>query len=191
MEEKSGSVPPQSEGVSSPARGRLSFLQNIRSVSQPLPKSPRLDENAASAQQSQSKHAHDSLRPPFWRPSSIIPTKAANQEYVGEISLPEGDKLATFRRLIGIDSSPTHTVGGGYHRPAENVGLYTRVVYNEINCQVKYKRFAIIINASLGLQLIFSAAVTAVGAGDGPRAGITALGALNTVSSLLQAPLDF
>ena len=49
-------------------------------------------------------------------------------------------------------------------RAGENVGIYAHVVREEAACQKKYTRYAIMINASLGLQLIFAAAVTAVGA---------------------------
>ena len=129
------------------------------------------------------KEKHESSRPPLLRPESIIPKQMANTNYREITPLPDHDKLGNFRRLVGIDSDAAHTVGGDYNRPAENVGIYMQVVREEIRSRAQYKRFSILINSSLGLQIIFAAAITALGAGNGPNTAVTVFGAINTVSS--------
>lgn len=51
----------------------------------------------------------------------------------------------------------------------------------ETKAHRSHQTFAWLINASLGLQLIVAAALTALGAGNGPHKAVTAFGALNTV----------
>ena len=50
---------------------------------------------------------------------------------------------------------------------------------------MKYKKsfntFSWLINSALGMQIVLAAALTALGAGDGPRSAVTAFGAINTV----------
>ena len=138
-----------------------------------------------------SKNHHDSSRPPLLRPTSVIPPKEANIDFPQDKLLEDTDKLIDFRRMVGIDSAPTYTLSSGYHRPAENVGIYEHVVQHEVSCMAKYKQFSILINSSLGLQIVVAAALTALGAGDGPRAAVTVFGAVNTVrdySILLTSP---
>ncbi|MCJ1239414.1 hypothetical protein MMC14_007410 [Varicellaria rhodocarpa] len=88
------------------------------------------------------------------------------------------DKLATFRRITGITSGQAHK---DEHRPAKNVGIYARVVRNEKQAQDAFKLSSHLINGCLALQLIVAAALTALGAGDGPHAAVTVFGAVNTV----------
>ena len=92
--------------------------------------------------------------------------------------LPVKDKLATFRRITGITSARDHVAG---YRPAKNLGIYARVVQNESEALSAFKLSASIINGCLGLQLVVAAALTALGAGNGPHGLVTAFGAVNTV----------
>jgi hypothetical protein len=130
----------------------------------------------------------DSLRPPLLRPFSVIPPKAANVDFVPDPIIPQTDKLASFRRLVGIDSSPNHIISPDYHRPAENIGIYTHVVREEVLARAQYRLYSLLINTSLGLQLLVAATLTALGAGNGPRAAVTVFGGLNTVSTFPISP---
>lgn len=87
------------------------------------------------------------------------------------------DKLQHFRIIVGISSPPTIT----HHRPAQNLGIYTRVVHNEARAKKNHAAFNFVINGCLGLQIIVAAALTAMGAANSDHAGITVLGAINTV----------
>ena len=88
------------------------------------------------------------------------------------------DKLNTFRRLTGITSATEHK---GDFRPAKNLGIYARVVHNEKQALDAFKFSSRLINGCLALQLIVAAALTALGAGNGPHAAVTVFGAINTV----------
>jgi hypothetical protein len=91
------------------------------------------------------------------------------------------DQLASFRTLVGIDNGPGLTTGLYSPRKADNVGIYGRVVKAENSSRTKYKIFSVLINVCLGLQLVVAAALTALGAGNGPHKLVTALGGINTV----------
>jgi hypothetical protein len=93
--------------------------------------------------------------------------------------LPSRGKLATYRRIIGITSAREHK--DDQHRPAENLGIYKRVVTNEKKALLNYNHASKLINGCLGLQLIVAASLTALGAGDGPHAAVTVFGAVNTI----------
>ncbi|KAJ5625470.1 hypothetical protein N7510_001779 [Penicillium lagena] len=95
--------------------------------------------------------------------------------------IPPYDKLLVFRSLTGIDSVPALTQGGHLPRPADNVGIYTRVVTNETNAGRGYRMFSWMINTCLGIQIVVAAAVTALGAASGPHTAVTAFGAINTI----------
>lgn len=95
--------------------------------------------------------------------------------------VPASDRLATFRTLVGIDHAPALTTASYFKRPVENIGLYGRVTIAEKELQMKHRIFAFLINACLGLQLMVAAAITALGAGNGPHKVVTAFGAINTV----------
>ena len=101
---------------------------------------------------------------------------ARPHEHGGPIST--NDKLATFRRITGITSG--HELIGD-HRPALNIGIYTRVVRNEKQASEAFKLSSRTINGCYALQLIVAAALTALGAGNGPHAAVTVFGAINTV----------
>ena len=90
-------------------------------------------------------------------------------------------KLAIFRAMTGINTEYGLTILEGVNRPVSNVGIYTKVVRHEKQAGREYKFFRLLINTCLGVQLIVAAALTALGAGNGPRAFVTAFGAINTV----------
>ncbi|KAI4151244.1 MAG: hypothetical protein LQ340_003612, partial [Diploschistes diacapsis] len=160
-------------GIISPIR-----FQSFRSSSFPF----------ASPVEAYTRHqreAHNSLRPPLLRPDSVIPKKAHNANYTSAHAISAADKLGNFRRLVGIDSAEAHTVWGKYNRPAENVGIYMHTVREEVHARAQYKRFSILINCSLGFQIIIAAALTALGAGGGPREAVTTFGAINTIMAAI------
>ena len=95
--------------------------------------------------------------------------------------LPKNDKLLVFRSLTGIDNVPTLTTVDILGRSAPNLGIYTRVVRAETRAALDYRTFSILINTCLGLQIIVAAALTAIGAANGPHALVTIFGAINTV----------
>lgn len=110
------------------------------------------------------------------RPKSFAPPTTGSDALI-----PPYDKLLVFRSLTGIDSVPALTEGGHLPRPADNVGIYTRVVTNETNAGRGYRTFSWMINTCLGIQIVVAAAVTALGAASGPHAAVTAFGAINTI----------
>jgi hypothetical protein len=91
------------------------------------------------------------------------------------------DRLASFRTLVGIDNGPALTTGFYSDRPEKNIGIYERVCLAESSSRTKYRAFSLLINVCLGLQLVVAAALTALGAGNGPHKLVTALGGINTV----------
>lgn len=96
--------------------------------------------------------------------------------------VPKGDRQAIFRRLTGIDSARAHEQNKQYlNRPAPNQGIYKHVVDEEKAARKEYVIFSRLINGCLGLQIIVAAALTALGAGNGPHAVVTIFGAINTV----------
>ena len=66
-------------------------------------------------------------------------------------------------------------------RPAPNVGIYKRIASEERKARLKYYACALLINTCLLAQVVFATGLTALGAGQGSHAQITALGAVNTV----------
>ena len=94
------------------------------------------------------------------------------------------EKLIIFRTLMGVgatDELKSLVETDILRRPAPNEGIYARTVRGEtINLQ-RYKVFSLSINVCLGMQIVVAAALTALGAGNGPRALVTAFGAINTV----------
>lgn len=94
---------------------------------------------------------------------------------------PTVDTLALFRLMVGITTGPDlgHSSLGA--RPADNIGLYARVVHSEQTAKDSYKVFSVLINACYFLQIIVAAALTALGAANANNKAITAFGAINTV----------
>ena len=66
-------------------------------------------------------------------------------------------------------------------RPAPNVGIYKRIASEESKAKLKYYACVLLINTCLLAQVVFATGLTALGAGHGSHAQITALGAVNTV----------
>src|SRR4051812_43353697 len=99
-----------------------------------------------------------------------------------EISGSDNEKLNMFRLLTGITTHPSMdpaAITPSGRRPAPNLGIYARVVHNEMHAKVGFKRFNILINGCLGLQIIVAAALTAMGAGGAGRSAVTTFGAIN------------
>ncbi|TVY93883.1 hypothetical protein LAWI1_G000429 [Lachnellula willkommii] len=99
-----------------------------------------------------------------------------------EIPTAADDNLNMFRLLVGIISHPS--MGPNYrhpagNRPAANLGIYARVVHNELTAKTGYKRMSVLINSCLGLQIIVAASLVALGASN--HGAVTAFGAVNTV----------
>jgi len=88
------------------------------------------------------------------------------------------DTLTQFRHYVGIHNEPDLV---GSNRPVANVGIYQRIVKAERTYKKQYKTYSMAINGALGMQIVFAAALTALGAGNGPRSAVTAFGAINTV----------
>ncbi|KAF1807854.1 hypothetical protein P152DRAFT_485916 [Eremomyces bilateralis CBS 781.70] len=93
--------------------------------------------------------------------------------------IPHTDKLTAFRTILGISEAPTLTATAYFRRPASNIGIYARIVNSEATSKQQYKIFSFLINGCLGLQIVVAAALTALGAADGPRALVTLFGAFN------------
>ncbi|KAL8821239.1 MAG: hypothetical protein Q9191_007352 [Dirinaria sp. TL-2023a] len=86
-------------------------------------------------------------------------------------------KLVKFQNLVGIQSTRTEIPG----RPAPNPGIYKRTVDEEAKARYGYIVSTYIINSFFLLQIIVGAALTALGAANGPSAVVTILGAVNTI----------
>ncbi|OKL56019.1 hypothetical protein UA08_08690 [Talaromyces atroroseus] len=96
--------------------------------------------------------------------------------------VPANNKLLVFRSLTGIDQVPVLSKDGFFSpRNAPNVGIYTRVVQAEKDAASRYRLFNTLINTCLAIQIVFSAALTAIGAASGPHSAVTAFGAINTI----------
>lgn len=91
------------------------------------------------------------------------------------------DDLTLFRLMLGITAHPNLGFETSRSRPADNIGLYARVVHSEQCAKDSYKVFSAIINACYFLQIILAAALTALGAANADNKAITAFGAINTV----------
>ena len=121
-------------------------------------------------------------------PGVGIPDDRANQDDIlraattsPSVLIPVDDKLANFRVLTGIDSAPALTIIEILKRPAPNLGIYNRTVRAEQTSGLQFRVFSILINGCLGAQIVVAAALTALGAGNGPHGAVTAFGAINTV----------
>ncbi|KAK4120738.1 hypothetical protein N657DRAFT_648919 [Parathielavia appendiculata] len=91
------------------------------------------------------------------------------------------DALVLFRLMLGITADPHLGFNSSALRPADNVGLYARVVHSEQTAKDNYKVFSAAINACFFLQIIVAAALTALGAANADNKAITAFGAVNTI----------
>lgn len=97
--------------------------------------------------------------------------------------VPANDQLAIFRTLVGIDNAPALHTATFFrtNRPAQNIGIYSRVIHEEAKNHRQHQTFAFLINGCLGLQIVVAAALTALGASNGPHRAIVVFGAVNTV----------
>jgi len=91
------------------------------------------------------------------------------------------NSLTLFRLMLGITAHPDLGFEESRARPADNIGLYARVVHSEQVAKDSYKVFSVVINACYFLQIILAAALTALGAANADNKAITAFGAINTV----------
>ncbi|KAL9091585.1 MAG: hypothetical protein Q9159_001323 [Coniocarpon cinnabarinum] len=120
------------------------------------------------------------------RASVSIPTEARISRDTARTKIDPTSPLATFRLLVGITSDtsihpPNSTWFTASKRPAPNVGIFPRIIHNEMHAKSGYKTYSILINACLGLQIIVAASLTAMGAGSVNHSAVTAFGAINTV----------
>ncbi|RDA94363.1 hypothetical protein CP533_3764 [Ophiocordyceps camponoti-saundersi (nom. inval.)] len=110
------------------------------------------------------------------RPQEVVTTESS-------ALVPLNDKLLVFRSLAGIDTVPVVQESGHVQRAAPNVGLYARAVNDERNAAKNFRFFNTAINVCLGLQIVFSAFVTALGASTGGSKAVAAFGAMNTIAA--------
>ena len=90
-------------------------------------------------------------------------------------------KLVKFQTLTGI-SSP-NLLGANIYRPARNEGIYKRTVDEETKVSFQYSVSNYVVNIGGMLQIVLGAALTALGAANGPSAAVTILGAVNTITA--------
>ena len=90
-------------------------------------------------------------------------------------------KLAKFQNLVGICSPNVLRPHPALTRPASNEGVYKRTVDEESRVRFQYEASNYVVNISGMLQIVVGAAVTALGAANGPKAAVTVLGAANTI----------
>jgi len=90
-------------------------------------------------------------------------------------------KLIKFQTLIGICSPNVLRPTPGFVRPAPNEGLYKRTIDGESKIKFQYNVSNYVVNVGGMLQIVVGAALTALGAANGPSGAVTVLGALNTI----------
>ncbi|KAH8646156.1 hypothetical protein BX600DRAFT_443965 [Xylariales sp. PMI_506] len=98
--------------------------------------------------------------------------------------IPKDDSLAQFRLLLGISCHPSLGYQRNHerdNRPADNMGIYSRVVKAEQESDDKFRVYSAVINACFFLQIVVAAALTAMGAAGANHSAITAFGAINTI----------
>ena len=120
--------------------------------------------------------------------TTTLPVQEAQLPHIDRNGRPEfspDDQLNLFRHLVGITShqSMSHSHWGDESggRPAPNLGIYARVVNNEMHSKIGHQYFSWLINGCLGLQIVVAAALTAMGAAGANRSAVTVFGAINTV----------
>jgi hypothetical protein len=91
------------------------------------------------------------------------------------------DPLTLYRLMLGITSHPGMGFRESGSRPADNIGLYSRVVSSEQKAKDSFKVFSAVINTCYILQIVVAAALTALGAANADNKAVTAFGAINTV----------
>ena len=106
-------------------------------------------------------------------------TTITNNEQHVHYNIPP--RLAKFQNLIGICSPNVLRAEPTLSRPAPNKGIYKRTVDEESRARFQYTVSNYVVNVCYMLQIIVGAALTALGAANGPSAAVTILGALNTI----------
>ena len=90
-------------------------------------------------------------------------------------------KLAKFQNLIGICSPNVLRPHPALSRPASNEGIYKRTVDEESRVNFQYQVSNYVVNIGGMSQIVVGAALTALGAANGPKSAVTVLGAANTI----------
>lgn len=105
-----------------------------------------------------------------------------DRDTVGNQPPPElPSKLVKFQTLIGINSPQVLRGTPTLYRPAPNEGIYKRTVDEEAKVKFQYNVSNYVVNVGGMLQIVLGAALTALGAANGPSAAVTILGAFNTI----------
>jgi hypothetical protein len=112
------------------------------------------------------------------------------------------DLLIKFQTIVGIktpgaidprdiptpkEHSESTKVSSKLDRPAQNIGIYERVVKLQKNRHREYLIISTVINVCLLAQIIFAAILTALGASEAPHNVITVFGAINVAIAGLLA----
>lgn len=145
-----------------------SFFRLVGAGLRPRPQGARLDEEHGTG-----TVADDSV--------FGAPTLQPNQVPPSGQRIPADDTLNLFRLTLGITAAPHLGFSRPTLRPADNLGLYARVVSAEQKAKDQYKVFSVVINACYFLQIIVAASLTAMGAANANNKAVTAFGAINTV----------
>ncbi|TGJ81047.1 hypothetical protein E0Z10_g7729 [Xylaria hypoxylon] len=142
-------------------------------------------------------------RPPGEEPAAVMPAAvlpsaqapgadpfAARENRQQAVYInPKEDPLTFFRLMMGIQTTPYlgFTISGPLGtRPAENLGLYARIVHSEQKAKDSFRVFSIVINGCYFLQIVIAAALTALGAARASSGAVTAFGALNTIREFIE-----
>lgn len=91
------------------------------------------------------------------------------------------DRLTTYREAVGISDVVQVVHHAGKKRKSNNIGIYNRICREESKARWQFYAVSFVINACLLLQLVFGAALTALGASASSHVVITAFGVANTV----------
>jgi len=131
------------------------------------------------------RNKNPEVEEPLRFPSVALPDQSQDEPKERKIVglVPAHDQLALFRTLVGIDNAPALHTSTFFrsNRPAMNIGIYSRVIHAEAKYHRQHQTFAMLINSALGLQIIVAAALTALGASNGPHKAVVVFGAVNTV----------
>ena len=118
----------------------------------------------------------DALRPKSMSRERDVEKHAVRRE---DTKIPP--KLVKFQTLIGICSPDVFGPNSPQTRPAPNEGIYKRTVDEEARVKFRFRVSSYVVNGSGLLQIIVAAALTALGAANGPKGAVTVLGAANTI----------
>ncbi|KAL9025921.1 MAG: hypothetical protein Q9196_005330 [Gyalolechia fulgens] len=118
--------------------------------------------------------------------ATALPSASADLENGGSqvsnsLAVEKPPKLLKFQILTGISSPSMLRSDPTAFRPAPNHGIYRRTVDEERKVKLQYEISKYTVNAGGMLQIVVGAALTALGAADGPSGAVTFLGALNTI----------